>query len=403
VAQGGPDLKAAALGDLPRLIATQICLHASMTGFRMAAPLMALREGHSAAAVGMLLALFALSQVFLALPAGRLADRHGLRRVVQLSVLVVCAGAALATALPVFAVLCLTALACGAGTGLALIALQRHAGHMAQNDPTELKRVFSWLAIGPSISNFLGPLMAGLVIDAAGFRAAYALLAVLPVLAWFGVRGVTDLRAERAGSDPVRSGSSWELLRQPEFRRLMLINWMLSSCWDVHTFLVPVLGHERGLSATVIGSILGAFALAATAVRMVMPWLAAHLREAVVIGSAMVATALLFAVYPLVHAAWAMGALSILLGFALGSVQPMIMSTLHQITPHHRHGEALGLRSMAINGSSVLMPLLFGSVGVVLGMSGVFWIVGAVVGLGSRLAWRMPQPGHTGPDTKIGQ
>jgi hypothetical protein len=28
----------------------------------------------------------------------------------------------------------------------------------------------------------------------------------------------------------------------------------------------------------------------------------------------------------------------------LGTVQPMIMSTLHQITPAHRQGEALGLR-----------------------------------------------------------
>src|SRR5690606_16125063 len=137
---------------------------------------------------------------------------------------------------------------------------------------------------------------------------------------------------------------------QPDFRRLMLLNWMLSSCWDVHTFLVPVLGHERGLSATLIGVILGAFALAATAIRVVLPWIAARLRESAVVGSAMFATALLFAAYPLAHRAWAMGALSVLLGVALGSVQPMIMSMLHQMTPPHRHGEALGLRAMAING-----------------------------------------------------
>jgi MFS family permease len=170
----------------------------------------------------------------------------------------------------------------------------------------------------------------------------------------------------------------------------MLINWALSSCWDVHTFLVPVLGHERGLSATAIGSILGAFALAATAIRLVMPWLASRLSERVVIGSAMLATAALFAVYPLVQVAWAMMALSVLLGLALGSVQPMIMSTLHQITPKHRHGEALGLRAMAINGSSVLMPLLFGTAGVLVGVGGVFWAVGAVVGISSQLARKIP-------------
>lgn len=385
-------MKPALRNGLARLIAAQVSLHACMTGFRMAAPLMALREGHSPAAVGMLLALFALAQVFLALPAGRYADRRGLRKPVMLAVGVAMAGAALAVAFPVFGVLCVTALTCGAATGLAMIALQRHVGRLATN-PTELKQVFSWMAIGPSISNFLGPFAAGLLIDAWGFRAAFLLLALLPSLAWFWVRGTVE-------HEPVApalrntSGSSWNLLRERAFRRLMLINWMLSSCWDVHTFLVPVMGHERGLSATVIGAILGVFALAATAVRLAMPWLAAHLRESVVIGAAMVSTALLFALYPLVQAAWAMGLLSILLGVALGSVQPMIMSTLHQITPHHRHGEALGLRAMAINGSSVVMPLLFGSVGALVGMASVFWAVGAVVGLGSRLAWTQVTPGE---------
>lgn len=379
---------------LVRLIGAQICLHACMTGFRMAAPLTALRGGHSAVAVGTLLALFALSQVFLALPAGRFADRHGLRRAMGVSVVVSTTGAALAVVWPVFQVLCLTALCTGAGTGLAMIALQRHVGRMAR-DPVQLKQVFSWLAIGPSISNFLGPLVAGLLMDASGLRAACLALALLPSLSWWWIHGVPDTQPDAAAAPP-RKGSSWSLLRQPDFRRLMLINWMLSSCWDVHTFLVPVLGHERGFSATVIGTILGGFALAATAVRLLMPWLADRLREAVVVTSAMLATAVLFALYPLVDSAWAMGALSLLLGVALGSVQPMIMSTLHQITPRHRHGEALGLRSMAINGSSVVMPLLFGSAGVVVGAAGVFWAVGTVVGLGSRLAWRM-SPGHHHP------
>ncbi|MBA4212305.1 MAG: MFS transporter [Polaromonas sp.] len=382
--------------NLARLIAAQICLHACMTGFRMAAPLMALREGYSPAAVGMLLALFALAPVFMALPAGRYADRRGLKKPVAMAVGVASAGAAIAVAFPVFGVLCFTALTCGAATGLAMIALQRHVGRLA-NGATELRQVFSWMAIGPSISNFLGPFAAGVMIDSFGFRAAFLLLALLPSLAWIWVRHTVE-------HEPVApelrqsSGSSWNLLKDAGFRKLMLINWMLSSCWDVHTFLVPVLGHERGLSATVIGSILGAFALAATAIRVLMPWLAARLRESVVIGSAMGATALLFAVYPLVQAAWAMAALSILLGLALGSVQPMIMSTLHQMTPHHRHGEALGLRAMAINGSSVVMPLLFGSVGALVGVGAVFWAVGAVVGLGSPLAWTLRAEHRVAPE-----
>jgi MFS-type transporter involved in bile tolerance (Atg22 family) len=119
----------------------------------------------------------------------------------------------------------------------------------------------------------------------------------------------------------------------------------------------------------------------------VMPLLAAHLREWRVLVGAMLMTAVLFGVYPFMGTALGMGLCSVLLGFALGTVQPMIMSMLHQITPEARHGEALGLRLMAINASSVVMPMLFGTLGAVIGIAGVFWATGAVVGAGARAAW----------------
>ncbi|ROZ66530.1 MFS transporter [Ramlibacter sp. WS9] len=370
---------------LARLIAGQIFLHACMAGMRMAAPLLALRQGHSEAAVGVLLALFALTQVFLALPAGRFADRYGLKRPMGFSVIAAVVGAGIAVAFPVFPVLCVAALLTGGATGAASIALQRHVGRAAQNT-TELKQVFSWLAIGPAVSNFVGPFAAGLMIDHAGFRAAFLLLALLPLVAWLWVRKTVELPPV-IRPEGTSHGTAWNLLREPMFRRLLLVNWLLSSCWDVHTFVVPVLGHERGLSASVIGAILGAFAVAAALVRLALPMIAAHLREWAVVAGSMAATAVLFAVYPFLHSPLAMGACSVLLGIALGVVQPMIMSTLHQITPEARHGEAVALRIMAINAASVAMPMLFGVAGAVIGISGVFWAVGLLVGAGTRLAY----------------
>ena len=129
--------------------------------------------------------------------------------------------------------------------------------------------------------------------------------------------------------------------------------------------------------------------------RVVLPFLVAHLREWVVVSGAMLCTAVLFVIYPMVHTAWAMAVCSALLGLSLGSVQPMIMSTLHQITPEDRHGEALGFRLMTINASSVLMPMMFGTAGATLGVSLVFWTVGAAVGLGARSAWFLRPPPKT--------
>jgi MFS family permease len=379
--------------ELLRVIGAQVCLHATMAGMRLATPLLALQQGYSAAAVGLLIALFALTQVFLALPAGRFADRYGFKRPLWLSVIAASTGAGLAVIFPTFPVMCLAALLTGGATGATVIALQRHVGRSATN-ATQLKRVFSWLAIAPAAANFVGPFVAGLLIDNAGhvpadmlaFRVCFAVMAVLPIVCWWLARGAHEppLIVPVAGAVPTRA---WDLLREPMFRRLLFVNWLQSSSWDVHAFVLPVLGHDRGISASVIGSILGAFAIAAAVIRVVLPLIASRASERSVILVSTIVTAAVFAVYPLLDSPWTMGLCSVILGFALGAVQPMVMSMLHQITPHERHGEALGLRLMTINASSVAMPMLFGSLGALIGIAGVFWVVGGVLALGARATW----------------
>ena len=370
-------------------------MHACMSGMRMATPLLALKLGYSALAVGALLALFALTQVFLGLPAGRYADRKGLKKPLLISVVMACVGAVLSAIWPIFPVMCLSALATGGAAGMAVIALQRHVGRMAQN-PADLRVAFSWLSIGPAISNFVGPVLAGFAIDFAGpetahvngFQWAFLLMALLPLSTWVWVRSVKELHTPKAQQNTAPR-KALDLLAEPMMRRLLGVNWLLSSCWDVHTFVVPVLGHERGYSASVVGTILGAFAIAAAFIRVCLPFISRHVKEQQIISGAMVCTGLLFGVYPFMSTPWAMGVCSVLLGLVLGTVQPMIMSTLHQITPKHRQGEALGLRLMSINASSVLMPMLFGAAGAVAGVAPVFWVVGAAVGWGTRAAWRL--------------
>ena len=389
--------------ELLRLILAQVCLHAAMTGTRLAAPLLALQQGYSAAAVGVLLSLFALTQVFLALPAGRYADRHGLKRPLGIAVASAAAGAGLAGLFPVFPVLCVAALLTGGATGVTVIVLQRHVGRSTHN-PTELKKVFSWLAIAPAAANFMGPFCAGLLIDhagrtpgdLAGFRVAFGLLFLLPLLCWWLARS-----AQEAPNSPPPAGGAhlraWDLLADPMFRRLLFVNWLQSAAWDVHTFVLPILGHERGLSASVIGSILGAFAVAAAGIRVVLPLVASRLSERQVIMAANVLTAGVFAAYPLAPGALTMGLCSVVLGIALGAVQPMVMSMLHQITPPARYGEALALRVMTLNASSVAMPMVFGAAGALIGIAGVFWLVGGVVAAGTPAVSRLQAPPHEEP------
>jgi MFS family permease len=390
-----PPLRAGAAplaGVLLALIIGQICLHSTMAGVRMAAPLFVLRQSHSAWAVGVLMGLFAAAPIVLALQAGRFADRHGYHRPLHVAVALTTTGAALAVAATWagpwdFALLCLAAMLTGAGANYGLIAIQRTAGRSAI-DATDLKRVFSWLGLAPALANVAGPVLAGLLIDLGGFRAAFGALMLLPLLGLWSARRVPR-ETPPARSPQAQPRSSWELLRTPGLKRLLAVNWLLSASWDVHTFVVPILGHERGFSASAIGLVLGVFAAAVALVRLAIPTLAHRLRESQVLSGAMLATGAVFAVYPFVHSAWMMALFAVLLGLALGSVQPMIMSTLHQLTPHDRHGEAIALRSMTINFSSAVMPLMFGLGGAALGAASLFWVMGAAVSAGSVLARRV--------------
>ena len=413
----GPDAR-----RLLALIGGQICLHSSMAGLRLAGPLWALHAGYSPWWVGVLLALFAAAPIATALHAGRAADRHGYHRPLRVSVALVFAGGSVAVASTFaaaggphagYGLLCVAAVLSGAGANAGLITIQRAAGRMAaareREGGTELMRVFSWLGLAPSLANMLGSLVAGLLIDAAGYRLAFVALAALPLGALAFARRVPVERpaAGAAGARGAPKGPLWrsavELSRTPGLRRLLLVNWLMSTSWDVHGFLVPILGHARGLSASAIGTILAVFAVAVSGVRLAIPVLAHRLRESVVLAGAMLVVGAVFGLYPLALGAWTMGGCAVVLGLALGVVQPMIMSTLHQLTPAHRHGEAIALRSMAINLSSTLMPLGFGVLGSALGASALFWLMGAAVGTGSLAARRLDVPARAASDAAPAQ
>ncbi len=370
------------------LMVGQIALHAAMAGQRMATPLQALDAGHSAWAVGVLLALFAALPVLIAMPAGRMADRHGYHRPQKLAVGLSFFGVGCALAasfLPgwwQFGLQCLGAASSGAGTNVGVIVVLRAAGLLA-HDSTARLRVFSWLGMAFSGANVLGPVTAGFLVDLGGFAAAYGVLLAMPLVSVWVMGQVPQQLRQAAPAARAAGVSRWELLSTPGLKRLLFINWLLSASWDVHSFAVPVLGHARGYNASTIGLVLGIFTAAVTVVRFIIPLLAHRLQEVTVLRAAMVMTAGVFAIYPFAGTPWLMAGCATLLGLALGAVQPMIMSALHQMTPPHRHGEAIAIRSMTINFSSSVMPLAFGVAGTALGPGAVFWLMGAAVGGGS--------------------
>jgi MFS family permease len=369
--------------ELTRLIAGYSCVYASLAGTRMAAPLLALTLGHGTIAAGILVALLAIPQVVLAIPVARWVDRKGIRTALGCSAAVATFGTAVAAIWQVYPALCVAALSVGAAMGATAIALQRHVGRVAQT-PAERRRAFSWLSLAPPVANALGAMIAGLLIDHASYAAAFAALAAMPVIGWIWLRAARELPAEP--SVVGRSTTAWDLWREPDFRRLLLLNWFSAGAIDAHHFMLPVLGHERGLTASVIGTVVGSFAVAMAGIRLAMPAFVADIREWKLIAAAMGAAAVFFLLYPFAASPIAMALCAAALGASLGCVQPMVMSLIHQVTPAHRHGQAVAMRHLMVNASTVAMPMLFGATSGFAGVVTLFWLMGAVMGLGCRLS-----------------
>ena len=372
---------------LAALIGLGMCNHALLSGTRVSVSLDALSRGASPAVVGLLMALFAFLPMVLGIAIGRLADRIGVRKPMLWGSIGCAAGSALPALVPGLPSLFVSALAIGFFFTLFQVPAQHATGDLGT--PDERSANFSWLALGYALSGFFGPLIAGFAIDSLGYRWAFALLAVIALVpAVVLANGRPRLPVHEAHAKLAQGGSTLDLLRHPALRRLFIINALFAIGWDLHTIFVPIYGSEVGLSAAQIGMILAAFAAATFVVRLVIPWIARQGNEATMLTTALVCAGVAYLAFPFTTSAAALGLLSFVLGLALGSGQPIVLSLLHANAPPGRVGETVGMRMSLMQTMAVAVPLFFGALGSSIGILPVFWSVGIFLGTGGYLARR---------------
>ena len=344
--------------QLAWLVTCFISLHAAMSTLRVVASLWVLDRGYSAWVVGAVISAFAVAPLLLSLWAGSMTDRHGFHRPMRIGIGLALLGAISASLFQHVVAIAIGCFLLGGAMAIAAVAIQRQAGRLATGD-SEVRGIFSWIAIAPAISNVFSPVLSGLVIDTAGFSSAFALTVAMPLLALLGIFKIgREPKPELVKRQTTRD--AFGLLKIPEFRKLLIINVVTSSCWDVHMFVVPVIGHERDLSASSVGLVLGAFSVASTLIRFLIARWSERFDERKVLRTTILICLLMFAIYAWLPGLWGLVAGSAILGLALGAVQPMILSAVHRVTPVAQHGQALGLRMMIMNGMTVGMPIGFG-------------------------------------------
>ena len=388
------DRVSAPAGALPRelfvLVAFLIVAHTAFNGIRITTSLAAIKAGGGALWVGLLTAMFNIVPAFVAIRVGRLVDRVPLRRPLIAGCALVAAGGAIAAIEPMLGILALCAIAIGIGW-MAIAASSQYAVGLFGGSENRV-RAFSVMSMGFSISSFLGPLIAGFMIDHVSYRAAFAVLAALPAIAaiafatrWLKLPAV-------APREDAPNGGARELLGMPAVRNTLISAAFITVGWDLYIFMVPVLGTELHLTATQIGSVLSFFAVAVFVVRLFMTRLTDRLGERGVMVSAMAVAGVTFIAFGFAHSYGVMMALSFVIGLGLGASQPIVLSILHDAAPPGRIGEVNGMRMTMISTSQWTMPLVFGMLSASTGMLPLFLIIGGGILSGSWFARRkLPQ------------
>lgn len=376
---------------LARIIAIMVLAHIAFVAARMTGSLYALSNGASTFTVGVLIALFGLVPALIGVRAGRWLDAVGPWKPTLTGLLLILAGALLPACFPYATAdigpLLVGAALIGTGSTLTNLSIQQVVGERA--DPARRAAAFSWFALGASIAGFTGPVFGGLLIDAFGHRVTFAVLVGVTLAALALLHANRVLMPARDGTaSRAAPAHPFELLRHGELRRVLVTTALISMSWDLVTFVVPVHGTHVGLSASQIGVVLGCFSAATFSVRLAMPLLSRRFSEWQVLTYTLLNTSVGFVLLPWFGTLAPLMAVAFLLGLGLGAAQPNVMSLVHSRSPAGRVGEALGLRSMIMNSSHVVLPLVFGAFGSVLGPAAMLWAMAAIAGAGGGVALR---------------
>jgi MFS family permease len=362
-------------------------------GSRVAVSLFSLELGANQFTVGVIVALYSLSPMFLSIVIGRYSDRVSPHLPMIWGSVMMVAALLLPLAAPSIATLFVLAFLNGLGHLVFSIPLEAAVGGVGGSQ--HRARNYALITMGWSIANFLGPLISGFLIDSIGNQRVFWVLALfvalpIPLLLWRP--GLLPRTSKQIAGETAQKKNVLDLWRIPALRATFIAGGIIGSAQDLFQFYMPVYGHAIGLSASAIGTVLGMVALAAFVIRAAMPFIVKRLGEATILTSAIFVAALAYLLLPFFVNAYALAVIAFLLGLGVGCAQPMIMSLLYVLAPAGRIAEAIGLYKTLRSVTHVVIPIFFGSVGTAFGFKTVFLSNSGILAFGGYLQSRATIP-----------
>jgi predicted MFS family arabinose efflux permease len=333
--------------------------------------------------IGMLAAAFGLCPMFLSWIVGRWSDRFGSRWFLTFGAMAASAGMLLPYFFAGLPTLYAAALLSGLSNAFYNVSLQNAVGLLS--DAHNRTQNFSNYSLTQSFTNFLGPLVAGVSIDALGYNHACVVLVVLSaipalMLVLWGAALPAGTRREE------QHGSIVATLFSAELWPIMALSAVAQTGNDLFQFYLPVYATRAGLSASTVGAVLSTFAVAAFIVRLFISKILRRWSEEQLLAMAFGLGGVAIALVPFVHSAPLIGTLAFFFGLSMGCCGPITMMLAYSRSEEGRSGEALGLRQTVDNFTRFIAPAMFGAIATGIGLAAIFWINALMLGSGVGFA-----------------
>lgn len=357
---------------------------------RVLATLYVLELGAAPWVVGVVGGLLYLFPLLLSWPIGAMADRRS-----ALGMLAFAAACAIVSLLMIYFFPVLPMFfAAAALNGLALafyhVTLQNLIGTLSTAEDRATH--FANFSLAGALTSLIGPLIAGVSIDTVGYSWACLIIAAnsVIVLVLLGIWGSTlpraQPKAQREAATPLAFDRTLVLM--------LVVSGLVQLGSDLYQFFIPVFGHQIGLSASAIGIVLALHAGASFIVRFFLPRMMKRVSANQLLVWVFATGAVGFALSTFATSVVTLSTTAFLFGLGMGIGIPLTVILMYEASSKGRSGQALGVRLTANNLVRMGGPMVFGALGAVVGVSGVFWILGGVMAIGCVLArsQRAPSP-----------
>lgn len=262
----------------------------------------------------------------------------------------------------------------------AAIALQA-----TQTPKEDAGRALGTLQTGAVSGSLIGPLLGGLLADQFGIRHVFfitgALLFVTTFLVIFFVKEnfIPDVKAASISTKEFFKMVQKTHVIIPIFVVSLVIQMAYLSIEPIVTIYVRVLNPHSPNIATLSGATFAAIGVGNIISSPRLGKLADKIGAQKVLIWSLVLAALLYIPQAFVHSAYQLMGLRLILGLAVGGLQPSVQSLIRRYAPTSVQGRAFGFNSSFMFMGNLVGPIMGGFVSSYWGISSVFFITSALL------------------------